>query len=92
MGKCCRTFMNKTEKEEQDKYMVLGWEEPAENKNFYKKRENMLTDVFFFFKKKETEDIGKEVVERKKWKDYSINFYPFMKNFINIAIVEIYLW
>lgn len=40
--------MNKTEKEEQDKYMVLGWEEPAENKNFYKKRENMLTDVFFF--------------------------------------------
>lgn len=46
----------------------------------------------FFFKKKETEDIGKEVVERKKWKDYSINFYPFMKNFINIAIVEIYLW
>lgn len=49
VGKCCRTFMNKTEKEEQDKYMVLGWEEPAENKNFYKKRENMLTDVFFFF-------------------------------------------
>lgn len=48
VGKCCRTFMNKTEKEEQDKYMVLGWEEPAENKNFYKKRENMLTDVFFF--------------------------------------------
>lgn len=44
--------MNKTEKEEQDKYMVLGWEEPAENKNFYKKRENMLTDVFFFFKEK----------------------------------------
>lgn len=43
--------MNKTEKEEQDKYMVLGWEEPAENKNFYKKRENMLTVFFFLIKR-----------------------------------------
>lgn len=56
--------MNKTEKEEQDKYMVLGWEEPAENKNFYKKRENMLTDVFFFLKKKK-----QKILEKKWWKE-----------------------